>query len=155
MLRAQPLSPPSPSRCATSEPAPPAKRSPAHYLWAVLSPRAHRSGGFLSTSGSARSPHTYPRRADHRCGMTAMRRRMTGCTLSPIGIWRHNRPPRRQGRSAPQLVTGQNGDKDSPPASGAPDIPGAPPSPHVKSACWRWIGQAPPYCGRGEGFYEC
>jgi len=43
--------------------------------------------------------------------------------------------------------------KDSLPGSHAPGIPGAPPIPLVKSACWRWIGQALPYCGRSEGFY--
>lgn len=39
---------------------------------------------------STPSRHTSPRRADHRCGMTATRRRMRACTLSPIGIWRRN-----------------------------------------------------------------
>ena len=48
-----------------------------------------------SHSGSASSKAgvglIFLRRADHRCGMTATRRRMRGCTLSPIGIWRRNR----------------------------------------------------------------
>ena len=35
-----------------------------------------------------------PRHASLHCGMTVvMRRWMTGCTSSRIGIWQHNRPP--------------------------------------------------------------
>ena len=92
----------------TPEPAPP-QRSKAHYLWAVLIARFLRTCGtdrpqlraanqlcpqlIVSsiTSGRTRSHHTYPRRAGHRCGMTATRRRMRGCTLSPIGIWQRKR----------------------------------------------------------------
>jgi hypothetical protein len=97
------------------EPAKP-KRSKAHYLWAVLIARifevfpllcplcggqvrliafitegTRESGRSLITSGWTPSPRTLPRHADHRCGMTATRRRMRGCALSPIGVWRRNR----------------------------------------------------------------
>jgi len=59
-------------------------------------PRAHRSGRFWSTSVRLASRHTYPRHADHRCGTTVVRRRMTGRKSSRTGIWR--RSPHRTTR---------------------------------------------------------
>ena len=93
------------------------KRAPAHFLWAVLIARIYevfpllcpKCGGQMRliafvTEGTqirrildhigvdSEPPHTYPRRAGHRCGRTVMRRRMTGRKSSQqIGIWRRNR----------------------------------------------------------------
>ena len=74
-----------------------ASPEPAH-----LSPRARRSGGFWITLVSTQNLHTYPRRAGHRCGMTAlMRRWMTGCKSSQqTGIWRRKRHPTLRSISA-------------------------------------------------------
>ena len=110
----------------TPEPAPP-KRSPAHYLWAVLIARIYEvfpllcpkcggqmrliafitegtreSGRSLITSGLTPSPHTSARRAGHRCGMTVVTRRwMTGHKSSQqTGIWRRNRNPTTRSISA-------------------------------------------------------
>ena len=71
---------------------------------------------------------------------------------SPVAAKATFAPPCRE-RAGIDTDTDPN--KDSLPGSHAPGIPGAPPIPRVKSACWRWIGQALPYSGRGEGFYEC
>ena len=72
----------------TPESAPP-KRSPAHYLWAVLIARIYEvfPRRFWITSESTRSPHTHPRRAGHRRGRTVMRRWVMVCNSSRTGIW--------------------------------------------------------------------
>jgi hypothetical protein len=100
----------------TPEPATP-KRSKAHYLWAVLIARIYEvfpllcpmcggqmrliafitegtreSGRSLITSASTQHLRTFPRHAGHRCGLTVMRRWMTGRKSSQqTGIWRRNR----------------------------------------------------------------
>jgi hypothetical protein len=60
-------------------------------LIAFITEGTRESGRSLITSGWTPSPRTLPRHADHRFGMTATRRRMRGCALSPIGVWRRNR----------------------------------------------------------------
>jgi len=96
----------------SAQPDPP-KRSPAHYLWAVLIARIYEvfpllcpvCGGQMRliafiTDGTqirkildhigvdSQSPH-----AGHRCGRTVTRRRMMGRKSSRTGIWQRNRHP--------------------------------------------------------------
>ena len=96
------------------DPAPP-KRSPVHYLWAVLIARIYEvfplvcpiCGGqmrliaFITegaqirqimdrTSVSTHKPRAYPRRAGHRFGRTVMRRWARVSKSSWTGIWRRN-----------------------------------------------------------------
>ena len=67
----------------------PPKRSPTHYLWAVLI-----SGKYSTTSGLSQSPRTSPRHAGRRCGMNmVMRRWARGSKPSQTGIWRRDRHP--------------------------------------------------------------
>ena len=106
---------------------------------------------FPQPAGWTRSHHTCLRRAGPRCGMTATRRRMRGCTWSPIGIWRRNRHPTLRSISASMGERATHGDSDSLAGSGASAIPGAPLVLLVNSAFWRWIGQGRPDCGRGGG----
>jgi hypothetical protein len=80
----------------------PPPRTHRHRYFGVLAPNSPSrtvptSGKYSITSVQILSPHTSPRRVGRRCGMTVMRRRMTGCTSSrigqPTGMGRHNRHP--------------------------------------------------------------
>jgi len=69
---------------------------PPEYLDAVLKP-FYRVESSRSTSAWTPGPRASPRHAGRRCGMTAMRRWVTGCKSSRIGIrigiWRRNPHP--------------------------------------------------------------
>jgi hypothetical protein len=54
-----------------------------HRFGSSITEGTQESDGFWTTSVSTRSHHTYPRRAGRHCGMTAMRRWMTGRNLHP------------------------------------------------------------------------
>jgi len=99
------------------KPEPVQPRRPAHYLWAALIARIYVvfpllcpiCGGqmrlisfitegtqirkILDHIGEDSAPRTSVLHTGHRCGTAVMRRRMTGCKASRIGIWPHNRPP--------------------------------------------------------------